>query len=237
MKEQIQLTKKLFKYLSDESKNDQNFMENFLIPHLGLNDEFLHEQPTELSTYYGHGLGLKIWQYPHQISKYLILLNKYSKSIKSYAEIGCRNGGTFILHCEYLNHLSKAFAIDIIEETDTLKEYRSQTDYVQYMQANSQSNLFKDFINSNRFDLIFIDGDHSYSGVKSDAEITRESCNIQVFHDIVNDACPGVGEYWEELKLNYNDIYEFYEFTDQYDSVDGTFLGIGVAVRKKWITI
>lgn len=237
MKEQIQLTKKLFTYLCDEAKNDQNFIEKFLIPHLGLNDEFLHEQPSELSSYYGYGLGLKIWQYPHQISKYLILLNKYSKSIKSYAEIGCRNGGTFILHCEYLNSLSKATAIDIIEESGTLKEYRSQTKYVQYLQLNSQSDLFKDFINSNKFDLIFIDGDHSYDGVKSDAETTREFCNIQVFHDIVNDACPGVRQYWTELKLNYDNIYEFHEFTDQYDSVNGTFLGIGVAIRKNWITI
>lgn len=237
MKKQIELTKKLFNYLSNESKVDQHFMENFLIPHLGLNDEFLHEQPLELSMYYGRGLGLKIWQYPHQISKYLILLNQYSKLIKSYAEIGCRNGGTFILHCEYLSYLERSLAIDIIEETDTLKEYGNQTEYVKYMQINSQSEEFKKFIEANKFDLIFIDGDHSYNGVKHDAETTREFCNIQVFHDIVNDACPGVGEYWAELKLNHQDLYEFHEFTDQYDSVNGTFLGIGVAIRKKWITI
>ena len=85
------------------------------------------------------------------------------------------------------------------------------------------------------FDLVFIDGDHSYEAVKSDALKMIDRSNIQVFHDITNDAVPGVGKFWNEYKNLFESSHEFHEFTEQYESVEGNFLGIGVAVRKKWI--
>jgi hypothetical protein len=87
---------------------------------------------------------------------------------------------------------------------------------------------------TNKYDLILIDGDHNYDGVKQDSENTRNSANIQVFHDIVNDHCPGVVRYWKELKTELVDTHNFYEFTDQYNSVNGSFLGIGCVVKKEF---
>lgn len=55
-------------------------------------------------------------------------------------------------------------------------------------------------------------------------------------HDITSQVCPGVATCWSEVKNEYSDTHDFYEFTDQYESVNGTFLGIGVAVRKQWLT-
>lgn len=241
MDKNISLIKKLFTSLKIESLKDQDFLEHFIIPHLGLNNETLNEQPPELNAFYGTGLGLKIWQYPNQISKYLVFLSNYSKKINSYIEIGCRNGGTFALHNEYLkstgSKLQQSVAIDIVEESDFMSSYRNQSSNVTFLKINSFSEEFKSYIKDNFFDLVFIDGDHSYEGVKNDAEITRNYCNIQVFHDTVNNACPGVGIYWNELKNNHFNTYDFFDFTDQYDSVNGTYLGIGVAIRKEWLTI
>jgi hypothetical protein len=91
-------------------------------------------------------------------------------------------------------------------------------------------------MSNNYFDLIFIDGDHSYNGVKNDYEITKNSGKIFVFHDIVNDMCPGVVQFWNELKNNEKDTYNFFEFTEQYEDVwndtQQKFLGIGVAIKK-----
>lgn len=225
-----------FNSFEKEKLKDQNFLEHTLIPNLGLNNEILNEQPKELHKYFGGGFGLKIWQYPNQFSKYLCFLNKYKEKINSYLEIGCRNGGTFFLHCQYLTPLSKAVALDLVPISDTLSDFNAIYKGASYIQASSHSKKFIDFIKNNFFDLIFIDGDHSYDGVKKDAENTRDKCNIQVFHDIVNDACLGVSRYWQEVKKSHSDVYDFFEFTDQYDSVNGNYLGIGVAVRKKWVS-
>jgi hypothetical protein len=154
-------------------------------------------------------------------------------------EIGCRHGGTFILHCEYLSSLGsaldRAVAIDIVDIQGSLIDYCATENNYEFIKMDSSSDDFIKYIDGKFFDLIFIDGDHSYEGVKKDAENTREISNIQVFHDIVNSACPGVVSYWEEIKETHKKIYDFYEFKEQYESVGGSFLGIGVAVRKKWL--
>ena len=235
MNDKILELKKIITETDQNKLTDPSFLEKELIPSLGLNDELLHEQPTELSNFYGKGLGLKIWQYPNQFSKYLNLLNTFKENINSYLEIGCRNGGTFALTCEYLSPLSNAVAVDIIDATETIRAYTEETEWAQYKKIDSHSQEFYSFMDDNFFDLILIDGDHSYEGVKQDAEATRIQSNIQVYHDIHSDACPGVKKYWEEIKSTKAGEYNFYEFIDQYDSVVGNYLGIGVAVRKKWL--
>lgn len=74
-------------------------------------------------------------------------------------------------------------------------------------------------------DLILIDGDHTYNGVKTDFEISLQfNPKYVVFHDIKSIVCPGVVKFWNEIKEN----YKYYEFIDQYDDVNGEFLGIGI---------
>lgn len=208
-----------------------NYLENMIIK-LGFNTEILREQPKIVKD---NGGGLLIWQYPNQFSKYLCLLSE--QIINSYIEIGCRWGGTFVLTNEYLkrfNSLNKSVAVDIIDSP--VINYCISNNVTQFMKLNSQSNEFKDYMKDNWFDLIFIDGDHSYSGVKSDYEICKNSGKIFVFHDIINDVCPGVVKFWNELKNNETDTYNFYEFIEQYEDVwndtHQKFLGIGVAIKK-----
>ena len=219
---------------------EKSFIENELILNFGLNDELLLEQPKELMEHYGKGFGLRVWQYPNQFSKYLKFLSIYDKKINSYLEIGCRFGGTFILTTEYLRRLNSNFnrsvAVDIINSCSILNDYIEFNSNVEFKKLNSSSVEFKHYIEKNFFDVVFIDGDHNYEGVKTDSELTKDKCNIQVFHDIVSDACPGVVQYWEEVKKTYIDTHNFYEFVDQYDSVNGSYLGIGVAIRKEWIS-
>jgi cephalosporin hydroxylase len=210
---------------------DSNSLEK-LIVRLGFNIEKLKEQPYIVKE---NGGGLRIWQYPNQFSKYLLLLQKQAAT--SYIEIGCRWGGTYILTTEYLkrfNKVDKSVAVDIIDSP--VATYCSQNGETSFMRASSKSDEFKDYIKNNKFDIVFIDGDHSYGGVTNDYEATKEHGKVFVFHDIVSDACPGVVKFWNELKEKESQTYDFFEFTEQYDDVwentQQKFLGIGVAVKK-----
>ena len=214
-----------------EELKDALFLEN-LIPKLGFNTEILNEQPNIVRN---HGGGLLIWQYPNQFSKYLSFLR--TNEIHSYLEIGCRWGGTFVLTHEVLKRfgsMTNSVAVDIIDSP--VQEYCKSRSECQFIKMNSQSPEFKEFIRQKQFDVIFIDGDHSYDGVKTDYESTKDSGRIFVFHDIVNAACLGVVEFWNSLKKYENDTYDFFEFTEQYPEVyqetKQSFLGIGVAVKK-----
>jgi len=206
-----------------------------LMVRLGFNSEILREQPQIVKD---NGGGLLIWQYPNQFSKYLVLLSE--QNIHSYIEIGCRWGGTFVLTHEYLkrfNRMDKSVAVDIIDSP--VLEYCLTTEETSFLKMNSHSPDFMHYMNTQSFDLVFIDGDHSYHGVKIDYEISKNSGNIFVFHDIQNDVCPGVVQFWKELKEREAEVYDFYEFVEQYPDVwketQQTFLGIGVAIRKQEI--
>lgn len=213
-----------------EDLSNNNYLEKLIIQ-LGFNTEILREQPQIVKE---NGGGLLIWQYPNQFSKYLCLLKE--QNIHSYIEIGCRWGGTFVLTNEYLkrfNNVTKSVAIDVIDSP--VLNYCILNNETQFIKLNSQSEEFKNYIKNNFFDLIFIDGDHSYHGVKNDYEISKNSGKIFVFHDITNDVCPGVVQFWNELKKE-KDTYNFFEFTEQYEDVwndtQQKFLGIGVAIKK-----
>lgn len=203
-----------------------------LLPEFGFNHENPKELPAEMV--FQPGLGLRIWQYPNQFAPYMAWLVSKAKQINSYMEIGTRHGGTFVMQVETLRQTNPGFntavAVDLIDQPDLLAGY-------EYRQQDSQSKSFSKWISKQFFDCIFIDGDHSYEGVKRDAELTIQQCNIQVFHDISSDSCLDVGIYWQEHKIAHKQTHNFVEFVDQYDSVQGSFLGIGVAYRKDWIVL
>jgi hypothetical protein len=229
-----------FSLVGAKALKNPKFWEHFFLPSLGLNNENLNEQPPELHAYMGHGLGLRIWQYPNQFSRYITFLASFAPQIKTYLEIGCRHGGTYLVHSELLSSLNKNFeksiAIDIISEPPLISAYlRLNPELAEFIQINSHTDEFAQFLSNKIFDVVFIDGDHSYLGVKNDAEKTLMCSNIQIFHDISSFACPAVGQYWTEFKEQNSETHTFHEFTDQYVSVGQHFLGIGVAVRKAWI--
>jgi cephalosporin hydroxylase len=227
---------KKIRNLEKENLTNTDILEN-LITNVGLNDDEIFNYPQKLHQYCGKGLF--IWQYPNQLSKYLIHLSKYK--IHSYLEIGVKHGGTFIFTNEFLkrfNVMSKSIAVDLFQ-VKGLNMYKSSNKEVEIKVVDSHSSSFAKFINNqNHIDLVLIDGDHSYEGCKSDFELLKDHANIIVFHDIVGGGVPGVIRLWNEIKSKYPFEYNFYEYIDQYDEVvkntGNSWLGIGLAVRKQY---
>lgn len=96
--------------------------------------------------------------------------------------------------------------------------------------------IIRDCLGGRSLDILYLDGDHSYEGIKSDfrfySPLVRPG-GLIVFHDIVPDFktrygietssdVGGVPQFWEELKASYSEAEEIIEDTEQ----DG--FGIGI---------
>jgi predicted O-methyltransferase YrrM len=131
-------------------------------------------------------------------------------------------------------------AIDLeIRNRKSLSAINSNNDNRLYIEGSSHSgethSQLLSLLKNKKIDLLFIDGDHSYEGVKKDFEIYKSFVSnkgIIAFHDIVPDSFSRTGvktssyvgevpKFWSEIKKDYK-YEEFIESKDQ----DGC--GIGV---------
>lgn len=222
----------------EDKLRDVQFLERELIPSLGLNNENLWEQPVELSKFFG--TGLHIFQYPNQFARYLTWLAEHAVNSQTYVEIGSRWGGTFVVTCEWLRRigapLQTAIAIDPIGETPMINMYgqhlcRCNIDY-RFVKDFSTSHTVQSLFKECNPDFVLIDGDHSMQGALSDHMLARATAKIIVHHDIASDACPDTTALWYALKNLEAASFTASEFTDQYPSVNGSFLGIGTLKRN-----
>ena len=222
---------------------DVAMLEHKLIPSLGLNDEILHEQPPELSPFFGRNL--HIWQYPCQLAPYLVWLSENATSVTTYMEIGCRWGGMFVLVSEWLRKIGAELkclcAMDAIEPSPFIEEYfkmlreeaSAGASAIEplYLRALSTSDEARQVVERIRPDFVFIDGDHTLEGALSDHMLVRDNADIIVHHDVHSSVCPGTTQLWATLKRLERYEFEAVEFIAQYGSVPSNFLGIGALKR------
>jgi hypothetical protein len=204
-----------------------------ILPTFGMNDEQTFEMPMEFEKYMGWGI--KFWQYPNQLSKFIDFIK--GKEINSYLEIGARWGGTFILISEVLRQTNPhiaAFANDFIEPSEILHTYQHKFDSNRFTYLQKTSNevsLYEDLSSmvmkpNPQIDMVFIDGCHLYWCVKEDYQRALNlGAKYIIFHDIVSQSSPATKAAWDDVKKKHKKTFEF---TDQYDSVKGKYLGIGV---------
>ncbi len=137
-----------------------------------------------------------IYQTPDQIGKALIYLSDFE--INSYCEIGTFQGGNFLFVSEYLRRFNPEIKCLTIDPTNYLneeiKEIINQEEYLKFQSASSEE------ICGQKFDLCFLDGDHSAEWIKKDWENLGRYAKICMIHDIQEVSCPGVVEFWEMIK-------------------------------------
>lgn len=225
--------------LSQAQREDLRFIENDFIPWLGLNNEQLHEQPDELKAYMG--TGLRLWQYPNQLAPLLVKLAQTSED-KGYLEIGSRWGGTFVLLSEWLfagsNNKERfsSTAVDLIVEPKLISDYaalcRREGPTVSYVQGSSRSPEVVGLISQVLKGTVLIDGDHSTEGALWDHLNFGRYADRIIHHDVDSDAVPNLRVLWgvlQELETAYSSC----DFVEQYKSVNGSFLGIGLMEKRR----
>ena len=177
-------------------------------------------------------------QRKNEFCSFIDFLNRYKISI--IVEIGTADSGTHLLLSELVYSQKTMVAIDLeIRNRKSLSAINSNNDNRLFITGSSHSegthSQLSTLLKKKKIDLLFIDGDHSYEGVKKDFELYKSSVSkngIVAFHDIVPDSFSRTGvktssyvgevpKFWNEIKKNYN-YEEFIESKDQ----DGC--GIGV---------
>ena len=172
-----------------------------------------------------------------KFSEFFVSLN-----CKNVLEIGTFLGGTFYTMCKLSNTDGKKISIDcpdvIVPGSEVVKQKHNQIDEylvkfaknVVIIRDNSKSEecfqkLEKE-LQGESLDFIFIDGDHTYEGVKSDftnyKKYLKDGGYIAFHHIDYLSSTISIGcevyKFWNELK----DEYDFIEFKQ------GSFGGIGL---------
>lgn len=174
-------------------------------------------------------------------SMFATLINK-KISVKRFLEIGTCDGGMFIMMLHFFRSLDKyAYGCSMdLKQKEMLPFLLQEDNYVNFYQVNTVSSKAKTFLaNESDFDFVFIDGDHSYQGVKNDFDLVINRSKHIAFHDII--FSPGVTKFWNEVKERYKSDFEFFEFkgsSDVYKDpshiINGNVstIGIGLMLRK-----
>lgn len=145
------------------------------------------------------------WQIKSEFTELLKYMQ--TKQIKSVLEIGCYDGGTaagfLAIGCDVVSvDIAKRPRVSELETTYSNYHFFKGTseEYVSALQSGTE--------NSRRFDMAFIDGDHTYDWASRDYRAVRSLVSdggLIVFHDIVDSPhhrknnCE-VYKLWEELK-------------------------------------
>jgi predicted O-methyltransferase YrrM len=167
------------------------------------------------------GVSIKPAQVEYEIAKLLEIVAELKPKV--VLEIGTAGGGTLFLFTRVADPEAKIISIDLPGgrfgggyprwKIPLYKSFSKEGQEIYLIRRDSHNpqtlREVKGILGSEKIDFLFIDGDHTYEGVKRDFEmyspLVRKG-GIIAFHDI----CPhlletrcGVSSFWDEIKHKY----------------------------------
>ena len=178
-------------------------------------------------------------QIKHEINRLLEILNDLNPRI--ILEIGTAGGGTLFLFTRIARPDATIISVDLPGgefgggytkwKIPIYQSFTKRRQRIKLFREDSHSpktfELVKNFLDGKMIDFLFIDGDHTYEGVKKDFDMY--SCLVKkggiiAFHDIM-ECLPEVGcevsKYWNEIKYDY-------QFLEIIEDNNQKWAGIGV---------
>jgi len=171
-------------------------------------------------------------------------------SFNNILEIGTAKGGMFFALCQIASPTANLISLDMPggdfgargyvetdEDIERMNSFGKPKQKLSFIRSDSHKETTlkrtKKILGNKKLDLLFIDGDHTYEGVKKDWEMYSplvKNEGLVIFHDILDQeamfpTCK-VEPFWNELKRQ----NETWEFIDDTGDVWG---GIGVLRKKK----
>ena len=205
---------------------------------------------NELVDFSSHGIGglINPLQVRDEILELLRIVNAINPKV--IIEIGTANGGTLFLFSRIASEDATIISVDLPGgmflskyvkfsgyggypkwRIPLYKSFALVNQHLHLIKADSHNQAtleeVKGLLNGRDVDFLFIDGDHSYEGVKKDFEMYSplvKNGGIIAFHDLIS-ACD-VSKLWSEIKGDYIDYIEIIKDQDQ-----GR-VGIGVLFNK-----
>lgn len=186
---------------------------------------------------------LKPAQVRDEILGLLEILNEIKP--KNIIEIGTAKGGTLFLLSRVSDEDATIISVDLLHGTfgggypkwkiPLYEAFRLPNQEIHLIRADSHTQKtlknVKNILDYNKVDFLFIDGDHTYEGVKRDFEMYSplvKDGGIIAFHDIAvhppETGCE-VSKFWSEIKQKY-------EYIEIIRDLDQGWAGIGILYVK-----
>ncbi|HEV7744983.1 MAG TPA: class I SAM-dependent methyltransferase [Pyrinomonadaceae bacterium] len=182
---------------------------------------------------------------PLQKTSEILKLIEIVKHLKpmTICEIGAAGCGTTFLLAQAAAKAATIIALDLAFDPSrkaALETFALPGQRLLCLEADSHrpetARLVAETLGERSLDVLYLDGDHSYDGVKRDFELYRDlvsSNGMIVFHDIVSDYktrygitttsdTGGVPKFWQEIKTSWKRVEEIVEDYEQ----DGYGIGI-----------
>ena len=177
--------KKAFSSMSSSQLQDYKFLSEFIFNKVGIS---LNKRVIKISCNNPELLncwgGLSCKQYPDELAQLLVFLYCNKDIINSFCEIGSQCGGSFFVIDSFLRSINpnmrKSTAVDIkFNRKKYWEKYKKYNSHIEMIEIDS-----KNFKPEQQYDFCFIDGDHTYKGVKRDYLLMKKYSKIIAFHDI-----------------------------------------------------
>jgi hypothetical protein len=171
---------------------------------------------------------LGVYQTPPQFAQLLDFLydNAFEmNACNSYLEVGVFRGGSFLFMGGLLSLVNSDIELYAVETNEDYIHPDALPYIAPCLIVGGSEN-----VKYRRFDIVLIDGDHSYTALARDYYNVGRFAKICIIHDINEPSCPDVKRFWDKIKVG----REHLEFIESGNGVNTQ--GIGVIINTNPFT-